>query len=133
MKKYFIIFIIINLLVPNFGFAKNLTITTDNVKQDYQTEIQHEETGKKIIVFLFIAILFSWLAAYLGRTKSWWAGGIIGFGLGAFIWWISKIWFFMPLFLISGLIYDSFVSRHYKEYRSCKKGKFWCSIKKSLK
>ncbi|MFH1565284.1 MAG: hypothetical protein ABIC82_05595 [bacterium] len=98
-------------------------------KNDYQAEIKKEETWKKIIVFLFIAILFSWLAAFLGRTKSWWLGGIIGFGLGIFIWRISEIWFFMPLFLISGLTYDYFVSRRYKEYGSCEKGKFWCSIK----
>lgn len=105
--------------------------TIENIapKSDYQAEIKKEEAGKQIIIFLLIAILFSWLTAYLGRTRSWWMGGVIGFALGALIFWISEIWFFMPLFLISGLVYDYFVSRHYKEYRSCEKGKFWCSIR----
>ncbi|MFH1187354.1 MAG: hypothetical protein V1688_00670 [bacterium] len=100
-------------------------------KNDSQAQLQNEEIGKKIIVFLFITILFSWMTAYLGRTKSWWIGGVIGFGLGTFIWWISTIWFFMPLFLISGLIYDYFISRRYKEYGSCEKGKFWCSVREN--
>lgn len=105
--------------------------TTENIapEKNYQTQIQKEEATKQVIILLFITILFSWMTAFLGRTKSWWMGGVIGFGLGAFIWWVSQIWFFMPLFLISGLIYDYFVSRRYKEYLAGKKGKFWCSIR----
>lgn len=101
--------------------------------QHYQAENSKKEMEKQIIIFVFIIIFFSWFTAFLGKTKSWWIGGIIGFGLGALIWLVSNIWFFMPIFLISGFICDYFVSRHYKEYSSCKKGKFWCSFKKFKK
>lgn len=121
----------------NLTFALRIAIreifiaSKENIApKDYKTmaEIEKEERNKQIIVFLFIAIFFSWLTACLGRTKSWWLGGVIGFSLGLFIWCISDIWFFMPLFLISGLVYDYFVSRHYKEYRTCERGAFWCTI-----
>jgi hypothetical protein len=91
------------------------------------TEIANQQRNKQILVWVFVAILFSWLAACFGRTKSWWLGGVVGFLLGLLIWWISRIWFFMPLFAISGLVYDYLVSRHYKEYQYGKKGSFWCT------
>jgi uncharacterized membrane protein YgcG len=116
----------LRIAIREISVASRENIAPENYKLG--AEIERNEKNKQIIIFLFIIILFSWLTAYLGRTKAWWFGGVMGFGLGLFIWWVSDIWFFILLFLISGLVYDYFVSRHYKEYGSCKRGAFWCTV-----
>lgn len=112
--------------IREISVASREDIAPKNYKPN--AEVEKMERNKEIIIFLFVIIFFSWLAAYLGKTKSWWLGGVMGFCFGFFIWWISRIWFFMPILSIFGFVYDFFVSRHYKEYRSCEKGAFWCTI-----
>lgn len=71
-------------------------------------------------VMFAIILVLQWLAAVLGRSKSWWAGGIVGalMGLG--------IWFFFGLLLLggistfvgltmAGLLFDYVVSKTYKK------------------
>ena len=58
-------------------------------------------------------VLFQWLLAILGRTKSWWLGGIFGAIAGIvlvliFGWWIS-----IPLLTFFGLFLDYIVSKNY--------------------
>lgn len=72
-----------------------------------------------MIVFLGIAI-FSWLGAVLGRSKSWWAGGIIGGVAGivlmlvfSFVLW--AIIGFVGL-IVFGLGFDYLVSKNYKQH-----------------
>lgn len=60
--------------------------------------------------FLFFG-MFEALIAFLGRTKAWWQGGLLGamFGLVAgllFSWWWS-----LPLFVLIGLLVDFIASR----------------------
>lgn len=62
----------------------------------------------------------SWLGAVLGRSKSWWAGGIIGAGIGlvlmfvfGFVFW--AIFAFVSL-LLGGLGFDYAVSKNYKQH-----------------
>ncbi len=72
-------------------------------------------------------IVIPYLGAYLGRTKSWWLGGVIGFifsmvlsiivagaagGLGAIRY--ASFIIFPPFFTIAGLIFDFIVSKTYK-------------------
>lgn len=62
----------------------------------------------------------SWLGAVLGRTKSWWAGGVIGavagivlmFMFGFAVWAIIS---FVGL-ILSGLGFDYLVSKNYKQH-----------------
>ncbi len=65
--------------------------------------------GPGLLFILFIVI--DVLAAFLGRSKSWWLGGVLGgvFGLILaliFGWWIS-----IPILVVLGLIFDYVVSR----------------------
>ena len=69
-------------------------------------------------IFFFGAIIFSWLASILGRSKSWWAGGIIG-GIAGIVISIFFGLIFMGLILIIilfllGLLFDYIVSKSYR-------------------
>jgi len=117
----------LRLAIQEIGQASRQNILSPDEPVDMEL-IKKEERNYQIIVLLFTVILFSWLAACLGRTKSWWLGGLIGWGLGLFIWWMSGIWFFMLLLTVVGFFYDYIVSRNYKEYNRCEKGSFWCTL-----
>lgn len=67
--------------------------------------------------FIFIFLIPLWLASILGRTKSWWLGGVlgaiggivIGFIFGFIFWGIIAI----PVLAVIGLIFDFIVSKAY--------------------
>lgn len=66
----------------------------------------------------FPIIIFQWLGAILARSKSWWAGGIVGGGVGLLVstifgWWLlAGLGATVGLFLI-GLLFDLAVSSAY--------------------
>lgn len=68
-------------------------------------------------IFYFILFIPIWLASILGRSKAWWAGGVvggiagvaIGIFFGFFYLGILAIVFFIPV----GLLFDFLVSRAY--------------------
>lgn len=69
------------------------------------------------IIFLPFFVL-TWLAAILGRSKSWWAGGVLGFVLGVIAWVFggSPAWAWALLTAAltgSGLLFDYIVSQSY--------------------
>src|SRR3989344_4127998 len=73
----------------------------------------------KILSDYFFLVLFAfvWLASVLGRSKSWWLGGILGGALGAGVgFWtgvlMTGIFSFIGLGVL-GLIFDFFVSKVY--------------------
>jgi uncharacterized protein len=70
-----------------------------------------------IAVFWVGFVLLSWLASALARSKSWYAGGIVGGVVGALVWFFVPLWGYwmiVPLILI-GLAFDYAVSSAYKE------------------
>lgn len=62
----------------------------------------------------------SWLGAVLGRSKSWWAGGVIGgiAGLVLMVIFSFVLWSILSLvgFIVFGLLFDFFVSKNYKQH-----------------
>lgn len=72
-----------------------------------------------IEVILFVSFLIlEWLAAILGRSKSWWAGGVLGFVLGVIVWFFggSPAWAWALLTAAltgSGLLFDYIVSQSF--------------------
>jgi len=65
---------------------------------------------------LFIIIFFfSWIASILGRTKSWWIGGVIGGVAGGIVALITSAWMWLPAVVIFGLLFDYAVSKNYKQ------------------
>src|SRR3989344_1784452 len=62
--------------------------------------------------FPYAIFAFIYLAAILGRSKSWWAGGIIG-GILGIIFLHTIVW--VGLSILIGLIFDFIVSHIYKK------------------
>jgi uncharacterized protein len=77
------------------------------------------DTGSAWGAGIFLAfIALQWLAAILARSKSWWAGGIVGAVIGFGVWGFFSfaiVWGFLAVAGLtgSGLLFDYFVSKHY--------------------
>lgn len=74
-------------------------------------------------LFIFGLILFQFFAAILARSRSWWAGGVIGFLGGLGVWWFLALGLLLILpltivFVLFGLLFDYFVSRSYQKARA---------------
>jgi uncharacterized protein len=74
--------------------------------------------------FIFIAgfIFLQMAASILGRTKSWWFGGILGGVVGILLWYflIHTLLLAIPVFLLLvgfGLLFDFLVSRAYQNHK----------------
>lgn len=119
-------------LTPAFrenDFYGGITKAVDQIEKitygEVPLELQKEEAPNiegyfNYFIFGFIAL--SWISSILARSKSWWAGGVVGLILGI----ILSIFFgFMVFGLISifiltplGLLFDFLVSRAYKNSKS---------------
>jgi uncharacterized protein len=70
--------------------------------------------------FPFFFVIPVWLSSVLGRTRSWWAGGVIGAVAGLvtslFVGFFMTGVFFTIGLAVAGLILDWFVSRNFKQH-----------------
>jgi uncharacterized protein len=108
--------------------------TTEDVEQEQEfNEAMGMFLGPTFIcMMIFTFIILPYLGAFLGRTKSWWLGGVIGGILGLIlgIWLISFTVFgwirFLGLFLFPllltplGLLFDYVLSKNYRKRKSRK-------------
>lgn len=73
--------------------------------------------------------ILSWIGAALARSKSWWAGGIVGGVVGLVLMLIFSwaVWTFFAgiVSVIGGLLLDFIVSRNYKEHSAAGKNASW--------
>ncbi len=80
-------------------------------------------------LFFFAIFALVWLGSILGRSKSWWAGGIIGLVSGLIV---TALFGFLMAGLISiiglslfGLVFDKLVSRNYATRTSAGQSPSW--------
>lgn len=91
------------------------------VPENYSTSKESEGISFEFIVFIFFVL--QWVVAILGRSKSWWGGGVLGALIGGGVWLfgslsvISSGLLFLFL-IIFGLGLDFFVSRKYQAVKS---------------
>ncbi len=73
-------------------------------------------------LFFFGILLLQWLIAFLGRSKSWWLGGVLGAvsGLGFVI--VFSWWWSIPALFFLGLLIDFIASKTYRA-RTSKRGR----------
>jgi uncharacterized protein len=81
--------------------------------------------GKKINLEFFFglaAFIFMWLASILGRSKSWWLGGVLGGVAGVVIGLFKGFMFFgiisVAVLVPLGLLFDFIVSKNYHSAKS---------------
>lgn len=76
------------------------------------------------ILFLLIFFL-SWIASILGRTKSWWLGGVIGGAAGGAVALLTHAWIWLPIVVGAGLLFDYAVSKNYRTHISDQHPAWW--------
>jgi uncharacterized protein len=76
-------------------------------------------------LFILGFIILQWFGAILGRSKSWWAGGVIGGAIGVILWLFNifalsiVVYAVVFAFLVGfGLLFDFLVSRAYQKHKS---------------
>ena len=95
-------------------------------KGEYQGESNSGSMSGEDLFFLFVLLpLFAlqWFGAILGRSKSWWAGGIVGALGGLTVWAVFGLvlWFGFVLvggLAVLGLLFDYFVSHAYSRSKT---------------
>jgi len=65
--------------------------------------------------FWFFIFIFVWMGSVLARSRSWWAGGVVGLVAGVVVGVASGTWWWLPVLVVGGLIFDYLVSTKYKE------------------
>jgi uncharacterized protein len=73
------------------------------------------------LFFIFGFGIFQWLASVLGRTKSWWLGGVLGAMVGALVIGFAGLSILTELAVLIlsllGFLFDFFVSKNYKAHK----------------
>lgn len=76
-------------------------------------------------IFFVGCICFDAIASFLGRTKSWWFGGILGCVFGIVLTILYSWWISIPILVAVGLALDFMLSRSgYRGHRGGSRG-FW--------
>lgn len=76
----------------------------------------------------FMFVVIPWIGSMLARSKSWWAGGIIGFIIGLILLFaISQIIGIIAMILLTplGLLFDHSVSKNYLERKKTGQHPSW--------
>ncbi|MFA6520369.1 MAG: TPM domain-containing protein [Candidatus Paceibacterota bacterium] len=102
---------------------------TNIIPEDYSTSENSSNFPWEFIIF-FLFILFQILTAVLGRSKSWWGGGVLGGGVALIIWhfFISSILAAIPvvfMFIGLGLFFDFMVSKAYAQRKTLGRYPWW--------
>lgn len=110
------------------GIAAGIDALKKHIGGEYTAE-RYESSGGGAGMFgwlIFAAfIVFDWMAAFLGRSKSWWLGGVFGGAAGIvlailFSWWLS-----IPALVLIGLLFDYIASKSGGKSRRGRGGGFW--------
>lgn len=120
--------IIENIIVPEFRdgrYGEGVKRAVDAMmsaltsqERPWIDKVYDEQPAFHFEWFWLLFFVLIWFASILGRSKSWWAGGVLGGVIGVilgfafgFLWTgIMAIVFLVPL----GLMFDFFVSRAYR-------------------
>lgn len=105
-------------IVPRFqngdyaeGFRDGIAALQKHIGGEYTAErYEQSANGWEPFLLFLLFVAGDAVAAYMGRTKSWWFGGILGFVFGVvltvlYTWWIS-----IPVLVAIGLVLDYFLS-----------------------
>jgi uncharacterized protein len=133
--------IIRNVITPKFksndyyggisdGVAQIIGATKGEVITVTENESRSNSFLEVVQIFGFMFIwIFLWFGSVLARSKSWWAGGILGGTLGLFIMFFGAFihgLIFIVIFVPIGLLFDYFISKEYTKSKDLgKKPRWW--------
>jgi uncharacterized protein len=122
-----------NILKPAFqsnDFYKGINEASDKIIEATKGEsVPNSESSKTNLpannwdIIIGIGLFgFIWLSSILGRSKSWWLGGVLGVIIGVVIGIIKGFLYFgiisIIILLPAGLLFDYIVSKQYKTSKS---------------
>lgn len=134
--------IIRNVLAPEFRNG-NYAVGIKKSVQSIQAQVEgvpdpnHAEPGSSssgmsdiVPILLFFGFwIFSWLGSILARSRSWWAGGIIGAGFGVglalLMGWVVWSVIGAVVLTIIGFLLDFIVSKNYRSHVSQGESPSW--------
>lgn len=98
------------------GISAAIDALQKHIGNEYTADRYAEPTENPFggLGFIFIVIFAQWLLAILGRTKSWWLGGVVGGLGGAVLAFLFGWWLAIPILVPLGLLLDFLVSKNYK-------------------
>jgi len=133
--------IIRNEITPNFrearyyeGVDAGLTAIIAAIHGEYTASETSQSTSIPwdavlIFAFAFGSVALSWLSSILGRTKSWWAGGIVGgiagSGIGLIFGSLLIGAIGIGVLALLGLLFDKVVSANYASHASSGRKPSW--------
>jgi uncharacterized protein len=97
------------------------SLSGNNIVPDGYSE--NKKSGVSFEFFVFGFIVLQWIIAILGRSKSWWGGGVLGALIGGGVWIFGSLSFIFSVilfffFIVFGLGLDFLVSRTYQKVKN---------------
>ena len=127
--------IVSNIVAPRFqendfdsGISEGVLAITQAIESEDiypQAGVANQNSKPNIdygFLFWIGIFVFMWLGSVLSRSRSWWLGGVLGAGGGVIIGLIMSIWFWLPILVVAGLLFDYLVSTKFKSAFSGKDG-----------
>ncbi len=123
--------IIQNFIIPEFkqgnyfsginqAADKIIGVLQGDASIDYNNAPRTRESNFNWFYFVFFGIM--WLGSILGRSKSWWAGGVAGGVIGVIIGLIKGFMYFgiisLAVLIPLGLLFDFIVSKNYQKRKT---------------
>lgn len=104
----------------------------ESVIRDPANALQYQKTNKSkssgfdpMYIIVFVIFALQWCAAILGKSKSWWAGGVLGGAIGIInllFHFVTAVFFINAIIFVGmvgfGLLFDYFVSRSYAKSKA---------------
>lgn len=94
------------------GLAAGIDALQKHIGGEYEADRYSAPDDGVWPFLLFVGFfLLEAIAAFLGRTKSWWVGGILGAILGIILTALYSWWIAIPVLVALGLVLDFFLSQ----------------------
>ncbi len=108
------------------GLLAGIDALQKHIGGEYTADRYTEEEGSVWSgLFIFVLVFGNFLAALLGRSKSWWLGGVIGGIIGVILTILWTWWVAIPGFIVLGLLFDYVVSRNPPRGGRGGRGGYW--------
>lgn len=110
-------------MIPQFKngeYAAGITAGIDALKKhiggEYTADRYEQTSSDSTGLYFFIGfIIFQWMLAILGRTSSWWLGGVFGAIAGIVLVILYSWWLSIPVLILLGLFLDFIVSKAFQK------------------